>query len=71
MTASRSSGIIVLNERSMQVVFALEHPELSIPAGNCKFTISPDGKYVAIGSSNGSLFLFDIKIGEFIEAYED
>jgi WD40 repeat protein len=55
----------------MQVTFTLEHPELSIPAGNSKFSISPDGKYVAIGSTNGSLFLFDIKIGDFVEAYED
>ena len=51
--------------------YALEHPDLSIPSGCCKFGISPDGKYVAIGSTNGMLFVFDIRLGEFVEGYSE
>ena len=42
---------------------------MSIPHGNCKFTISPDGKYIAAGSTNGMLFLFNLTTGDFVEAY--
>ena len=51
--------------------YTLDHPDLSIPTGSCKFAISPDGKYVAIGSSNSMLFIFDIRLGEFVEAHSE
>ena len=55
----------------MEMIHQLDHAEMSVPHGNCKFAISPDGKYVASGSTNGMLFLFDLTMGEFVEAYGD
>lgn len=49
----------------------MEHSQLSIPLGNCKFAVSPDGKFVAVGSTNGLLFVFNLKSGEFVEAYDE
>ena len=71
VTASRSDGIIVMSEREFEVLHRLEHAELSIPSGNCKFTISHDGKYVAIGSTSGILFIFNLALGDFVEAYDE
>ena len=55
----------------METLYTLDHAEMSVPHGNCKFAISPDGKYVASGCTNGMLFLFDLTTGEFVEAYGD
>ena len=71
VSASRTNGIVVIEQRNLSVTYTLEHPDMSIPMGCCKFAISPDGKYVAIGSINGVLFIFDIKLGEFVEAYNE
>ena len=49
----------------------MEHSSLSLPLGNCKFGVSPDGKYVAIGSTSGLLFVFNLNSGDFVEAYDE
>jgi len=72
VSASRTNGIVIVEQRDLETPkYILDHPDLSIPTGSCKFAISPDGKYVAIGSTNCMLFLFDIRLGEFVEAYSE
>jgi len=71
VTASRTNDIIVVKERTLEIVHNLEHPDLSIVAGCSKFAVSPDGKYLAIGSTTGALFVFNLFTGEFIKAYAD
>ena len=33
--------------------------------------MSPDGKFVAVGSTNGLLFLFNVESGDFVEAFQE
>ena len=69
VTASRTNGVLVIEEKTMQTIHYLDHSELSIPQGNCKFAVSPDGKFVAIGGTNGVLFVFNIQTGDFVDAF--
>ena len=53
----------------MQTVVTLEHQDLNIPATSGKFALAASGKYLGIGGTNGSLFLFDLEKKEFEEEF--
>ena len=42
-----------------------------IPSTVSKFAISPNGKYCVIGSSTGTIFVFNIDEGYLEEAYDE
>ena len=54
----------------MQTVVTLEHQDLNIPATSGKFALAASGKYLGIGGTNGSLFLFDLEKKEFEEEFD-
>ena len=49
----------------------MENDDLMIPATTSKFAISPNGKYCVIGSSTGTIFVFNIEEGYLEEAYDE
>lgn len=42
-----------------------------IPQAGCKFDISENGKYLAVGNSNGSVLVFDLNSYKLEEIYQE
>ena len=61
----------MVSSNNFEVLHTLEHTDLTLPSGLCKFAVSPDGRFVAIGSSYQSLlFIFNVEEGKFVDAFE-
>jgi WD40 repeat protein len=56
---------------SQKTIAEIEHHELFLPSAACHFSISSNGKYLAVGSSNGSVLLFDMKARQVEEIYQE
>ena len=69
ITSSKDHEIKITEIRTMQTVATLEHQDLNIPATAGKFALAASGKYLAIGGTNGSLFVFDLEKREFEEEF--
>ena len=69
ITSSKDHEIKITQLRDLKTVVTLEHPDLTIPASAGKFALSSSGKYLGIGGTNGSLFIFDLEKKEFEEAF--
>ena len=67
VSASVDSEIKVTDIRKGKVSVTISNPDLSIPGGHSSFGQSPDGKYMAIGAIDGSLFIFNIENGDFVD----
>jgi len=59
LTAGRDNVLHIYEPSSGSSVATLSHPEYFSGADNTRVTFSPDGRYVAAGSANGSIFVFD------------
>ena len=42
-----------------------------IPGGHTSFGQSPDGKYIAVGGADGSVFVFSVEDGQFVDQLTD
>ena len=71
VTASTDNSVKVIDLRSSNTLFTLDHDDLQVPSTISKFAISPNGKYCVIGGSSGGVFIFNIAEGYFEELYDD
>ena len=71
MTASCDNTLKVIDIRTSKALYTLEHSELLISATISKFAVSPNGKYCVIGGNSGSLFIFNLEMGELEEIFDE
>ena len=71
LTASADSEIKVTDVRKGEVIRNISSPDLTIPGSHTSFAQSPDGKYLAIGGTDGSLFIFNIESGSLVDQLAD
>uniref|UniRef100_A0A6B2L6R4 Uncharacterized protein n=1 Tax=Arcella intermedia TaxID=1963864 RepID=A0A6B2L6R4_9EUKA len=67
LTSSRDNTLKLLDLRTRAALFEFSRPTYENPANWSRACFSPDGRYVAAGSGNGCVMLWDAKTGE----YED
>ena len=71
VSACSDNSLKVIDLRSSNTLFTLDHSDLIIPSTISKFTISPNGKYCVVGGSTGTIFIFNLEEGCFEELYDD
>lgn len=61
VTCSTDNCLKVIDLRSTNTLFTLEHQDLSIASSTNKFAISPNGKYCVVGGKSGAVFIFNLE----------
>lgn len=64
LTSSRDNTLKLIDISSHEVIQTYKHDEYRNGANWAKACISPDGSYVAAGSSEGQVFIWDTKTGK-------
>ncbi len=60
VSLSRDNTIKMFDIRMMQEVFTLTSPALTISSNVTRLTLSPDDRFAAVGTSSGSVLVFDM-----------
>eukprot|EP00164_Ancoracysta_twista_P003071 GFYU01004095.1.p1 GENE.GFYU01004095.1~~GFYU01004095.1.p1 ORF type:complete len:558 (+),score=175.92 GFYU01004095.1:142-1815(+) len=68
LTASRDSTLKVLDIRTFQTLYSLSHKEYKNGINWSKACWSPNGQYIAAGSADGIVFIWNTKKGKFEKA---
>lgn len=71
VTASIDNKIKVTDLKTNKILHEIESPDLFINSAICKFAISPNSQYCVMGGHTGIIFVFNIKTGEFVEAFDE
>ena len=53
--------IKVTDLRTLKVISTIEHKDLLIHRDFCRFSISPNERFILIGGQNGQIFIFNLK----------
>ena len=61
----------VIELRTGNTLFDLEHPDLIINQNCSQFSVSPNGKYCVIGGHQGTVFVFNLHTGQLEEAFDE
>jgi len=69
VSIGRDCLIKITDFYSYKTLATIEHPYLVVPSAGCTLDISSNGKYVAVGSSNGSILIFNLTTFELEEIY--
>jgi len=59
LTCGRDNLLKIYDPTSGTLIATLSHPEYFSGTDNTRASFSPDGRYVAVGSANGSVFVWD------------
>lgn len=68
-SVSRDHTIKVTDMQTLKQITAMEHQDLIIPSGGCKFGLSANGKFLAVGGQNGQVFVFNLETHKIEEIY--
>ena len=60
LTCTKDGQLKVIDLRTMSVKATLVSDSLRVGADYCRASLSPDGRYAMVGSSDGSLLIFDV-----------
>ncbi|XP_062578393.1 autophagy-related protein 16-1-like [Saccostrea cucullata] len=64
LCSTRNDTLEVFDLRKNQIVTALEHDDFRVPCDWSRAVFSQDASYAMAGSSNGAVFIFNIKTGK-------
>lgn len=64
LTSSRDNTLKLIDTSSHEVIQSFKHDEYRNGANWAKSCISPDGAFVAAGSADGQVFIWDVKTGK-------
>jgi WD40 repeat protein len=59
----------VTDLHTLKTVATLEHHDLIIPSAGCNFGLSHNGKFLAVGSQNGQVFVFNLETNKIEEIF--
>lgn len=60
ISMGRDHLIKITDFSTYKEVATIENPDLMIPQTDCSFGLSSNGKYMAVGAQDGSVFVFDM-----------
>lgn len=60
ISIGRDHLIKITDFSTYKEIATIENADLMIPQTDCTFGLSANGKYLAVGSQNGSIFIFDM-----------
>jgi len=60
ISIGRDHLIKITDFSTYKLLTTIEHRDLLIPGAGCKFGISSNGKFLAVGSQSGNIFVFDL-----------
>ena len=63
--------IAVTDYYSNKLLHTIEHSELATSSAGCQFSLSPTGKYLAVGNTGGALLIFNLRDKHLEEVYEE
>jgi WD40 repeat protein len=64
LTNCLASALHIIDVRAGKAIRTLRHDDFSTTHGHAGCTISPNGQFVAAGSDNGEVFVWDVAKGE-------
>lgn len=70
ISIGRDHLIKITDFSTYKTIATIENPDLMIPQAGCNFGISTSGKYLAVGSQNGNVFIFDLEKNQLEEIYQ-
>ena len=69
LTNCLDSTLRLIDLRSGRVTRTMKHEKFATFHGTSAACLSPDGKYVAAGSNNGSVFIWDASNGKSVSSF--
>jgi autophagy-related protein 16-1 len=64
LTNCLASALLIIDVRAGKAIQTLRHDDFSTNHGRAGCAISPNGQFVAAGSDNGEVFVWDVAKGE-------
>ena len=73
LSCTKDGQLKVVDLRTMSVKSTLGSDSLRIGSDYCRASLSPDGHYAMVGSTDGSVFIFDVntqKVEKTLKAHQ-